>query len=538
MLAIESQSSWNDIFSDESFVHDFQKNILPNYVLGKRWYGGKSSTIKRVAIKHLSKLEKNQDVFFFVFFDIVFEEAFIQSYVLPIAIADTEFIVEKNAHICKIKTKQFSGSLFDAVYHQIFRQCLFENFISENKIFAETILLNFEKSKFLDAAYYEFSSLLNAEQSNTSIVFNNKFIVKVFRRTYLEQNPDAEVCEFLTEKKGFEYTPKYCGKINAIIRNKYTVSMALMQKLVPVTGDAWEYTLQQTYEIFDNYKNKPFELDFVAENKLFSIEAIEKHLEIIPQILGSPFYSFIENLAEYTAKMHVALGSEIQDLQFTRAIYNPDHSVWLKNKLLYLLDNRANLVENNFNKLSGLSADLAKLFLQRKSEIRDTFLALNENLLNGRRIRIHGDYHLGQVLLCGEEIYIIDFEGEPESTIHDRKVKQTPLKDVAGMLRSFHYALYATIFNHEDFWQSERKILFDFAEKIYVIITSLFMKKYIEHVQKHDLDIGYQNEIIYLIKYCMLEKAVYEMGYELNARPDWVIIPLKGLMNTLNSFQK
>lgn len=132
------------------------------------------------------------------------------------------------------------------------------------------------------------------------------------------------------------------------------------------------------------------------------------------------------------------------------------------------------------------------------------------------------------------DFYIIDFEGEPESTIRDRKVKQPPIKDIAGMFRSFHYAIYATIFNNQESYDYPIEDLFYVAEVLYSHMVGVFLKTYIGAVQNANLNIGYIHEIEFLLQYCLLEKAVYELGYELNARPRWAIIPLKGISNILN----
>jgi len=155
--------------------------------------------------------------------------------------------------------------------------------------------------------------------------------------------------------------------------------------------------------------------------------------------------------------------------------------------------------------------------------------------LKGERIRIHGDYHLGQILVQDDDFCILDFEGEPESTIRDRKVKQPPLKDVAGLFRSFHYAIYSTIFNHLDEYSKNQEELFEYGELLYRYLIGIFMETYIDTTQSANLNLGYHQERIFILKYCLLEKAIYELGYELNSRPRWTVIPLKGIANILNS---
>jgi maltose alpha-D-glucosyltransferase/alpha-amylase len=185
------------------------------------------------------------------------------------------------------------------------------------------------------------------------------------------------------------------------------------------------------------------------------------------------------------------------------------------------------------HKLQGEALDYAKEFLTLKPRIKDRILNFHSSELHSMRIRIHGDYHLGQVILTDDDFFILDFEGEPEATIRDRKVKQPPIKDVAGMLRSFQYAIYATIFSPDNNISLSQKDQFLAGDRYYAAIVGLFLSKYIDTAFEEGLDIGYKHEIDFLLRYHLLEKAIYEMGYELNSRPDWVIIPLRGVLDLI-----
>jgi maltose alpha-D-glucosyltransferase/alpha-amylase len=228
-------------------------------------------------------------------------------------------------------------------------------------------------------------------------------------------------------------------------------------------------------------------------------------------------------MAQRTAEMHIALGSEFEDTAFTPSHFNGDYEVWLKNRLIYMFQNRINTVENNLDKLEGKTLELAKEFLERKNEIRKRFLNFDWTRLKGERLRVQGD-----------DFFLLDFEGEPESTIRDRKVKQPPLKDIAGIFRSFHYCIYATLFQNPDAYPYHQEELFGAGELLYRYFTGVFLETYVELIQAHNVDIGYNEERIFLLKYCMLEKAVYELGYEMNSRPQWAIIPLEGIRTIIN----
>ena len=373
---------------------------------------------------------------------------------------------------------------------------------------------------------------MGVEQSNTSIIYNDSLVLKIFRRIYISMNPDYEISRFLTERMNFHYSPAYTGSIS-IVSSDGNITLGLMQELVPNQGDAWKYMLEEVDRIFDNLKTKK-----IVINKLPDIGSFERlRLNDVPHEIidwaGLSIFLKIKTLATRTAEMHIALGSDIHETAFTPLTYNGDYSVWLKNRLTYQFQNRLNILENNLHKLDGLELELANKFLDNKKEIRKAFLDFDWTQMKSERIRIHGDYHLGQVLVNGDDFFILDFEGEPESTIRDRKVKQPPLKDVAGMFRSFHYAIYATIFNSNDKYPYKQEELFQAGEILYKYFVGVFLNTYTEIAQSGNLNIGYQKEIDFLLKYCLLEKAVYELGYELNSRPRWSVIPLTGIASIM-----
>jgi maltose alpha-D-glucosyltransferase/alpha-amylase len=376
---------------------------------------------------------------------------------------------------------------------------------------------------------------MGLEQSNTSIVYNNKYVLKFFRRIYADRNPDYEMSRFLSERKDFKNTPAYLGSIQIKDQDGTNITIGLMQEMVANEGDAWEYMLKELHKVFSNLENKHINISHLPKTNDFENLGIR---DVPPQIIdwaGLNVFLKIQTLAKRTAEMHIALGSEFEDTSFTPTHFNGDYTVWLKNRLLYQFQNRLNIIENSLHKLDGLALELANEFLDKKNEIRKRFVNFDWTKLKGERIRVHGDYHLGQVLVKDNDFYILDFEGEPESTIRDRKVKQPPLKDVAGMFRSFHYAIYATIFNNMDKYKETQEELFEAGEILYQYMVGVFLGTYIVEIQNANLNIGYSQERIFLLKYSLLEKAVYELGYELNSRPQWAVIPLKGISNIINN---
>lgn len=522
-------TDWENALADESFIKIFATDILENYIINKRWYGGKASTLKYIEIVYSFKISSRDNTYYGVLLEVNFKEAFYQHYFMPLAFMP-EKDLDTNTVIAPVILNEKEGYLVDALHQEDFRKLLFDKIIHSKK--DEESKVKFHKGKALHTKEYVSSRFMGVEQSNTSIIYNENLVLKIFRRIYISMNPDYEISRFLTERMNFKHSPAYTGSIS-IVSSDGNITLGMMQELVPNQGDAWKYMLEEVDRIFDNLQTKKITVNKLPDIALFERLKLNNVPHEIIDWAGLSIFLRIQTLATRTAEMHIALGSDIHETAFTPLTFNGDYSVWLKNRLTYQFQNRLNILENNLHKLDGLELELANQFLDHKKEIRKAMLQFDWTQMKSERIRIHGDYHLGQVLVNGDDFYILDFEGEPESTIRDRKVKQPPLKDVAGMFRSFHYAIYATIFNSNDKYPYSQDELFQAGEILYKYFVGVFLNTYTEVAQSGNLNIGYQKEIDFLLKYCLLEKAIYELGYELNSRPRWSVIPLTGIASIM-----
>lgn len=523
--------SWEDLLENKAFIKVFLSDVLEEYILKQRWYGGKASKLKYIELQEYFRIQQKGEVYYGLLLEVNFEEAFYQHYFLPIAFVSDESFAKKD-RILPLSIKGQEGFIIDAVNLEAFRKLVFERIAHAEP--NDTTRVSYHKSRdFTDTSYVS-SRFMGLEQSNTSIIINDTSVIKFFRRIYADRNPDYEMSQFLSERKGYKNTPAYQGSLSITDSENVNITIALMQELVPNQGDAWDYMLKELQKIFGNLDYKHINVHALPKTEMFQRLSIK---DVPPEIIdwaGLNIFLKLQVLARRTAEMHIALGSEFEDTAFTPTHFNGDYEVWLKNRLLYQFQNRLNTVENNLHRLEGLTLELANEFLERKNEIRKRFVNFDWTKLKGERIRVHGDYHLGQILVKDEDFYLLDFEGEPESTIRDRKVKQPPLKDVAGIFRSFHYAIYATIFGEGNNYPYSQEDLFKAGEILYRFFIGVFLGTYVEMIQEHNLNIGYSQERIFILEYCMLEKAVYELGYEMNSRPMWAIIPLEGIMSIIN----
>jgi len=187
---------------------------------------------------------------------------------------------------------------------------------------------------------------------------------------------------------------------------------------------------------------------------------------------------------------------------------------------------RFKLLEQSMPRLNQETQELARKVLALEDQVLECFSQIYQIRINALKTRIHGDYHLGQVLFTGKDFIIIDFEGEPGFSFSERRLKKNPLKDVAGMMRSFHYAAFGKILLNENYREKDREFLEQWAEQWQHYISRFYLGAYLEKMGKLST-LSEEDEV--LIRTYLIEKAIYELGYELNGRPDWVNIPLRGI---------
>ena len=528
----KSDKAWEEISDDSGFKEFLCKERLEFYLNQSRWFGGKSSQILQVIINKSMPLRNGENLYNLLILEVFFKQSSAHNYFLPLAIIPMESDVNASAKLAEVELAGKKFYLIDALYDPGFHAAMF-GLLQQNQV------LKVGDSKVFFKAVGDLglvdtfrSELLNAEQSNSTIIINDFFYLKIFRRLFRDKNPDFELNEFLAQQKYFKNFPNLSGLIWWEPSPGFDISLGLMQEKLENEGDAWNWMLSEVEAFFANADQQ--EVKPMLWSAIYPLKLKRLPLYFL-QNPGKKFFQHIETLAKRTAEMHIALAGNSRDRNFVVSNYNSDFTVWLKNRLIYQFDARYNLLNNKFADLPESAQKLARKVLSRKDEIINFILSFDEERLRSFRIRIHGDYHLGQILKQGNDFFILDYEGEPESTIRDRKVKQSPLKDVAGLLRSFHYALHSTQVKLGAENSPNRA---EQGKALYQAISGVFLNTYFKEAFKNQLDIGYRKEITYLLHYFLLEKAIYELGYELNGRPDWAIIPLQGILEITDEIKK
>lgn len=518
--SLTSKQAWKDIQNDKEMLKDFEVNVLSPYMNTCRWFAGKARLQELFTIKYAMEVPIQDSIALLLIIEVRYHGGETENYLLPISFIDsthTQEIAPKGI-ITLAYINEKRGVVVDAIYDERFQQALFGHVAQAEDIpQKENGKVEFNRGKGLageDIKGTISSKVLPVDSSNSALTFGNKYFLKLYRKLFEETNPEVDMVEFITENSDFAYIPAFAGSIVWKREGRADITLGMMQKMVENEADSWVKTGEELDFFMDSFMKKTFSIK-------------------------EDVFTQVELLAQRTAEMHLALYATEANKMFSPEDFNDEYRQFMYGRLTDLLDRRYTLLIDNYTKITDpVTQKLAWDFMESKELIDEFAKGILTKEIDSQRIRIHGDYHLGQVLATKNDYIIIDFEGEPESTITDRKIKHSPLKDVAGMIRSYHYAISAKMLNDPNTAELDPVRVQTAADRWYKLIQQTYMDKYLETFGKPHPLFKNNNEINFLLLIYLLEKAVYELGYEISYRPDWVKIPLKGIVNVIREIEK
>jgi maltose alpha-D-glucosyltransferase/alpha-amylase len=537
---LKTSVSWERVFDNYNEARLLERNVFPLFLKKCRWFGGKAKVMSKVATNLVIPLKVERDTHFLVILEVHYIQRLPELYFLPLTFVPADGVLERVEYtlqsvVCRAEIQGTAGFIMDSSYDRQFRDFLFLNIEKNARLKGEDKgVLQFNSGVFekLDTASID-SRILKADQSNTAIIFNDKYFFKFYRKIEKEINPDVEIIRFLTEKTNFRHAPKFAGSVEYSDPQGKTLVVGLLQEKVENQGDAWGMTMDSVGRYYERVMSKGRNQEFPA---LVDKPALifEDAPPLLQELIGRGFCERVVRLGQRTAEMHIALASDERDPAFAPEYFTPLYQRSLYSSLRKLMKDRFGLLANSLAGLDPETRGLGKDVLAMSDAIMEAFAEIHKRKINAIRTRIHGDYHLGQVLFTGKDFLIIDFEGEPGFSFSERRLKKSPLKDVAGMMRSFHYAAYGKILLNENYRHQDLALLDQAAGQWQHYISRFYLGAYME---RRGMGTNLSEEDNIIIRTFLLEKAIYELGYELNARPEWVNIPLKGIQYLVGRFE-
>jgi trehalose synthase-fused probable maltokinase len=533
--------------SEESFLaalHRRLPEVLPEFLVHRRWFGGKARAIESVEISDVVPIHRPTGRWYVVLAKVRYAGGSAETYDIPL-VKIPSHIERDPTSVLKFRTEGNAEEvvLADALSDEEFLRCLLEAIAQGACLVGARGQIRAISTSALATLWQSSQvplppSLMNAEQSNSSVIYGQRLVLKIFRRVGEGLNPDLEIGSFLTEKTSFRNVPVVAGYLEYTTPEGNRTALGVLQSYVANQGDAWQFTLRALSEYYEKAPLTGIVEDQVPPSTILALSDRPVRDEVSRRI-GS-YLDSAALLGRRTAELHLALASALQDPDFTPQSFTKVEQQAFVSSALALLTSNFDLLRRRSDGMPGLVRQQADKVLSLEDNARQRLRLLAERDLSVVLTRIHGDYHLGQVLFTGSDFVIIDFEGEPARSLEERRKKRSPLQDVAGMLRSFHYAAYAPLLQPA---AADRKAEGKSDERLHLLanwasywqkwVSATFLRAYFEISRGAQFIPESREELALLLDAFLLDKAVYELGYELNNRPSWVRIPLDGISQLL-----
>jgi maltose alpha-D-glucosyltransferase/alpha-amylase len=523
---------WSSLFRDrvvpwrigmaEKTRMQFETDTLPRFIETQRWYAAKGTPIERARIVDHVLWQEAKSSWIIALLEVIAggESA---NYFMPLALAWEERDEERvrnlsTAAIAKIRQQSSVGVMGDAFADESFCQSLAAAMAKPREIATAQGKLEFRPTAaFKRLAGSAVGSLPAARpqgsSSNTIVVLGERLILKGYRRLRSGASPELEMGMYLTDAVHFANCAPLAGVLQYREKTGEPTLLAMLQAYVANQGDGWTWSLEYLRRHLEEYRTAPA-------------------TDARPPNAHDAYLAMIRILATRTAELHRALATPTEEPAFApQPLTRVDLDAY-KLRATEQAKNALNLLKDHAGTLTGTDREKGNAVLAMRDEILKRIATAVAAEPRGTKIRIHGDYHLGQVLLTRNDFTLIDFEGEPGHSLEERRAKQSPLRDVAGMLRSFSYVEHSALraVAHDDV---ELAKLAPLARSWAVQVRAAFLSAY--EAAAHGASLyDALTPGAGLLGLFELEKALYELRYELGNRPAWAGIPLLGILEWIH----
>ncbi|CAG4893800.1 maltose alpha-D-glucosyltransferase [Paraburkholderia saeva] len=500
-------------------VRLLESEVLPSWLTRRRWFASKDQKLQAVRLAALTTIPDAGFAFTEIEADVGNHT---ERYVVPLAItwgSDTTTPLFMQLALARVRRVRNIGHLTDAFSlpqfaHGVLRK-LRERAVIPTVQKSEICFIPTDRFDELDLGDRPEIRWLAAEQSNSSLVVADAIVLKLVRRLVDGIHPEAEMSRYLTQL-GYQNTAPLFGEVVRVDPAGVPHTLAILQGFVDNQGDAWNWALDYLRRFVD-------ELAFTTDGVEQSPDRANEEEAI------DGYCSFAGIIGRRLGELHVALASPSGDAAFAPETASPAQVKAWVDGTQSLLATALDMLAERVDHLVDDTRDLAKSLLDRRALLTEAVSKLVPTDAKALRIRIHGDFHLGQVLVAQGDAYLIDFEGEPARTLEERRMKSSPLRDVAGLMRSLSYASAAaqsTMENAPQQVADRKRALFD---RFRGYATQAFLDEYrnaVTGAPQPLVEPAFEEALLDLF---LIEKAAYEIRYEAANRPTWLGLPVRGL---------
>lgn len=506
---------------DEPESHEVLRQALFEHLPRQRWFAAKDQAIVDVRPAWYAEFGDADDAFLLTEIKVATADGGRHRYLLPLAVEWGEKQPAQRAPFAASTIAQVSrglelGALYDATQSDRFVQALPAGMAACRPIPVGDSVLQFQAGKALEAmALGEDAAVrrLGAEQSNSSAIVGGQAMVKIYRRLEVGIQPEVEVGRLLSDKANFPHVPPWLGSLDRIDAEGRRTTYAAAFGFVANEGDGWRWTLDHLADV----------LGHLADDAGAPIPAAQ----------SDRYGELAAILGRRTAELHRAFASDTDDQAFAREPVSPaDLTSWLADVRTQVAAGFATLAQVRASASAAVMADIDRALALRPT-VEAATTGIDDPIGELVKTRLHGDFHLGQILVVNGDVLILDFEGEPAKSLTERRTKISPLKDVAGMLRSFDYAAWASALHLAESHPDAHARILSAALAWRDTAQRAFLNSYRAVISGCPIWPAGSVAAERLLQVFMLQKLFYELQYEAANRPNWLTIPLRGIVGLL-----
>lgn len=516
-LVVPLGSTWMTLGRTRSM---FEHEVLPTFLSRTRWFPERNPRAIHPRVTSAVPFDNDDDNRpWLALFEATLRGTTAR-YLLPMQIDWVRFDRERYnpRAFAAVRQGAREGTLLDVAADPSFIELLLENVRKSLTVVSEDgNRLEFRAgSQLAERPEGPFKNIrpVDAEQSNSTSLIDEDYVVKLYRRLQVGINPELEMGRFLTEVAGYTNTPALLGSVE-LIEGDTATAIAVVHEFVGNQGDGWSLTA--------GYLDR-----YVDEHRMLTADA-----ETPESDQFAPYLHFMQHTGQRVAEMHLALASHPELPDFAPEPIGPDDATqWAAT-----VTASAERVLGELRRRRDGFSESDKALVDRLLAARDELLRRIGDLLGddgGLNIRHHGDFHLGQMLIVKDDVYIIDFEGEPRRTLDERRAKAPAARDVAGLVRSIDYSTTAALTRALKSPSDEPGRLNEALELWRIRATAAFLDGYRQTMGDSPVWPADPEAADRWLDFFLIEKALYEIDYEIAHRPDWLRVPLAGILRILS----
>jgi maltose alpha-D-glucosyltransferase/alpha-amylase len=529
-----SLGSFSEVVS-KSFLTELEKNVLPGYLQKANWFVGKERSIHDISITEHSRIQLEISDTYLLLMEVNYENGLPENYILPLTFVKEPLVktIRENCMesvIAYIKAGNESGLLCDAFYTPELQHWIFKNLKDNSTARLDNYMIRFNAEEDLKnfAGETEIKSRVHAgHQKNTSIAFDNRFFLKLYRKVDNDINPDIELSQFLTKRTGFTYTPSYLGKLEWLT-GKRSFVVGQMQEMVENHGDGRSYMTERLNNYIErilakNHFNRELPDRLSTLTDPLAYDQLPQDLQTL---LGGPASEQSQLLGKRIAMMHIALASG-NDKDFIPEEFSLHYQRSLFSSMQSIVRETFQNIRKALPATSGKTRNQLLDIEKKKDALLDILKLIYSKKIDATKIRIHGNLHLQQILFTGKDIAIHDFGGNPHRNYSERRLKRSAFRDIASMIRSFYYVAHKAFLNSNQLHKDEIESLLPYATIWSHYMSGFFLKAYLEKSNGYGFVPGTSSDLEILLRTYLLEGAINDLNFEVSHRPEYIMIPLQ-----------